>query len=566
MMAWPCRKHTKGLLCVLLALLVLAVFSPALWCGFINLDDPIYVTNNPEVQHGLSWHTVKWAFTAECAGYWLPLTWLSHALDWQLYGSHPAGHHLTSVLLHTASSILLFLILDQLTGALWRSAWVAAIFALHPLRVESVVWVAERKDVLAAFFWMAALGAYACYAQTDAWQRSRCRILYALTLFLFVCGLMAKPVLVTLPFVFLLLDFWPLKRMKFEPHFSWLMVAEKFPFFMLAAADSVVTYLAQQAFGAMKTGSSLPLSARLANMLLAYMSYLGKSFWPVNLGVFYPHHPVGALENGSAVLLLVTISVVAAKYWRQRPYLAVGWLWFLGVLVPMIGLVQVGGQAMADRFTYLPSVGLWVMISWAAGDLVQSKFLAGKAEALGAGLAIFCCIVLTFRQIHFWHDTSSIYTHSTSLVDQHYVTYHKAGLAAIERREFAKGIDLLQEALNDAWETPPWIDRSHDYNDLGFAYLQEGQIANAVSNLEKALAIQVDYPEAYFNLGNAFLANNQPDVAVDCFKRALARDAGVAEIHYKLAKALAQLGKQDEASAEYSKAERLRNAAAGARK
>jgi protein O-mannosyl-transferase len=284
--------------------------------------------------------------------------------------------------------------------------------------------------------------------------------LYALTLFLFACGLMAKPVLVTLPFVFLLLDFWPLGRMKFQPNCFWLLVAEKVPFFMLAAGDSLVMYLAQQGGGAMETFSRLPLNARLTNMLFAYMSYLGKSFWPVNLALFYPRHPVGPLEIGSAVLLLLTISVVAARDWRQRPYLAVGWLWFLGVLVPMIGLIQVGGQAMADRFTYLPSVGLWIMVSWTAGDLVQSKPFASKAGALAAGLAIFSCIVLTLRQIHFWHDTSSIYSHSSSLVDQRYVTYRRLGLAAIEHGEFAKGIDLLQEALASSCRSSDlWVSR-----------------------------------------------------------------------------------------------------------
>jgi protein O-mannosyl-transferase len=335
-------RWQKWVICLLLGVAVLAAFWPALRCGFVIYDDLEYVTSNQEVQQGLTWAGLKWALTTGHAANWHPVTWLSHMADCQLYGLKPAGHHLTSLLLHAANAVLLFLLLDNLTGALWPSAWVAAIFALHPLRVESVVWVAERKDVLSTFFWMLTVGAYVRYADHLKSQISNFKFFYALSLVFFALGLMSKPMLVTLPFVLLLLDYWPLGRLEFGPKFSWRLIVEKVPFLFLAAADSVATFLVQNHYGSVAPLSRYPLSVRLANVPVAYVSYLSKNFWPAGLAVFYPHRVLGALEVGGSICLLGAVSVLVVLRGRLQPYLAVGWFWFLGMLLPTTGLVQVG--------------------------------------------------------------------------------------------------------------------------------------------------------------------------------------------------------------------------------
>jgi tetratricopeptide (TPR) repeat protein len=562
------RQWQKWVVCLLLGAAVLAAFWPALGCGFVYYDDPDYITSNKDVQRGLNWQSLRWAITTGHAFNWQPLTWVSHILDCQLYGLEPKGHHLTSLLLHLANSVLLFLLLNRLTGALWRSAFVAAMFALHPLRVESVVWISERKDVLSSFFWMLTVGAYVRYAEefkvqpasagATAGKRSKFKVHYALALVLFAFALMSKAMVVTLPFVLLLLDYWPLGRLQFGPGFPWRLIVEKIPFFLLAAGESVVTFLIQQHSGAVTTLTRFPLSVRLSNVPVAYMSYLSKNFWPAGLAVFYPHQPLGLLEVGGAVCVLMAVSILVVWRWRAQPYLAVGWFWFLGMLVPTIGIVQQGYQAMADRFSYLPSVGVWIMVAWGVREWVGDRLFPRRAAALAAGIAVIACMVLTPLQEHYWRDTRALFLRAASVTDQHYMAYYNLGCDALEKSEYPRAIAYFKTALRSEVDNALWTDHSRAYNNLGYAYLHQGEITNAVTNFEMAIAIKPSYTEAYYNLGRAYLTNNQPALAVDYFQQALDLDPSVAEIHYKLANALIQLGRPAQAIAHYSQALQLR--------
>ncbi len=550
-------RWQKCVVGLLLGLTVMAVFWPALHCGFVHFDDQDYVTDNKNVQQGLNLRSIEWALTTGHATNWHPLTWISHIVDCELYGLHPAGHHLTSLLLHASNSILLLLLLFRLTGAFWPSAFVAAMFALHPLRVESVVWISERKDMLSTFFWMLTVWAYSCYAEKLKSQISSFKFFYALALVFFALGSMAKPMLVTLPFVLLLLDYWPLRRLEFGASFRWRPVMEKIPFLVLAAGDSVVTFVVQQRYGGVRTLGSFPLGDRLANIPYAYVRYIGKNFWPAGLAVDYPFRTLGALEVGGALCLLGVVSALVAMRLRAQPYLAVGWFWFLGMLVPTIGIVQVGTQALADRYSYLPSVGLWIMVAWSVRDWIRARAIPRAAASLAGAVAVIACIVLTSMQVPYWRDTRALFTRAAAVSDRSYLAFYNIGCYAMDDRDYPEAIRCFKKALSVEPDDTRWANHSLAYNDLGYAYLQEGQVTNAVANLDKALAIQPHYPEAYYNLGCAFLINKQPAEAVDCFQRALAMDSGVAAIHYKLANALTQLCQYSQAIAEYSQTLKL---------
>jgi tetratricopeptide (TPR) repeat protein len=542
----------------LLAVAVLAVFWPALHCDFISYDDPDYVSSNPDVQHGLNWQSLQWSLTTAHADNWHPLTWVSHIVDYRLYGPKPAGHHLTSLLLHATNSVLLFLLLNRLTGALWPSALVAAMFALHPLRVESVVWISERKDLLSTLFWLLAVGAYARYAERVKLQMAKGKFFYALALVFFALGLMAKPMVVTLPFVLLLLDYWPLERWGFGATLPWRLIVEKIPFFLLAAGDSVATFLIQNHLGAVESLRGFPLSARLANAPVAYVRYIVKNIWPASLAVYYPSRRLGWLEAGGAVCVLVAVSILVMRRWRAQPYLAVGWFWFLGMLVPTIGLVQAGTQAMADRYSYLPSAGLWIMVAWGVRDWIGHRPFLRTMAALAGGTAVIACMVLTPLQIRYWQNSGALFQRAIDATDDNYLAYYNLGCYARDQGNYPQAILNFKKALSTEADSALQVNPVRTYNNLGYSYLHQGEITNAVANFDKALALQPRYPEAYFNLGRAFLANHQPDVAVDCFQRALALDSSVAESHCQLANALVQLGRPAAAIAEYSQSLQLR--------
>jgi len=491
-----------------LVLLTLAVYLSVLYHGFVQYDDQQYVTDNPRVQAGLTWHGLVWAFGFH-AGNWHPLAWLSHMLDCQIYGAKAGGHHLTNVLLHIGSALLLFSVLNRMTNAIWRSAAVAALFAWHPLHVESVAWVAERKDVLCAFFWMLTLWFYARYAVKPSIAR------YLFTLGSFVLCLMAKPMGVTLPFVLLLLDYWPLKRFTiYDLRFTIFkkLLGEKVPFLALSAVACVLTLCAQQL--AIASTAGLPVSGRIANVVVAYNHYLAAMFVPRHLAVYYPYQfHLPALTVMCAVFVLGLITLLAITYSRGRPYLIVGWLWYLGTLVPVIGLVQVGDQAWADRYTYLPLIGLFVAIVWTACEIIKSRLVLESASVIAA----FALLALTSKQLGYWQNTRTLFEHANEVTQKN-----------------ALAVTILGSLLDN-----------------------EGKMNDAMEYYHTALRYSPTFPEAHFFLGNALEEQGKPDEAIAEYQKALWFRPMQEQTHIFMAIALAKQKKYDEAIAHYTKALKL---------
>jgi tetratricopeptide (TPR) repeat protein len=500
--------------------------------GFINYDDPDYVTENPMVLGGLHWNAVGSAFSTPYASNWHPLTWLSHMLDCQLFGVNPAGHHFTNLLLHTANTLLLFFLLRGLTGALWRSAFVAAFFALHPLHVESVAWVAERKDVLSTLFFLLTLFAYARYAQQTGdrrWKMADGRrapylaashlpasIFYFLSLIFFALGLMSKPMLVTLPFILLLLDYWPLGRVRAPIHLLSLLV-EKAPFFALAIASCAVTVWAQHAGHAMVSLESIPLGMRLANAPSACLVYLQKTLWPAHLGVFYPHLGMpGVVELFLATALLVGVSLLVVWQLTARPVLAVGWLWFLGTLVPVLGLVQVGLQAYADRYTYIPSIGLFLFLIWGVASITHAVRVRRAFAALGAA-GLGGCIVLSAAQVQHWKNGKTLFTHTREVTKCNYLA-----------------CTFVAEAMTD-----------------------EGKFDKAVELLDEAVSYSTNYAEAYLSYGRVLERTGHFEAATKFYSKALQLNPRSDLAQYGMASALAKLKQFPEGIEHYNEALRL---------
>jgi tetratricopeptide (TPR) repeat protein len=531
-----------------LAALVFAAFQPALDNGFVGYDDPDYVTSNLTVQQGLQWAGVKWAFTSTEAANWHPLTWLSHMLDVQLFGLNPAGHHLTSILLHTLSTVLLFLTLRTMTGATWRSLVVAALFGLHPLRAESIVWVAERKDALSTVFWFLTLLAYAGYAQAMAASSRKVKTYYALTLLCFACGLMAKPMLVTLPFALLLLDFWPLKRLQQKTFTA--LILEKVPLFLLSLASCVVTFFVQRTAGAVNEYTSL--GYRLSNAVIALIRYLGKIFWPTDLAFFYPHPDKWpALLVAGAVVLLVVISVLAVRLRQRHPALLVGWCWFLGTLVPVIGLVQVGQQSIADRYTYIPSVGILIALTWGIRALATRVPQSRAPLGVAAGVAALCGLVLSREQTRVWSNTESLCRHAIAVVPGNYLAHDMLG-AALEKR--GANTEAMREHLLALEIKPDYADA---YNNLAVALQHQGKLAKAVEHYQRALQLRPRYPEAHFNLAVALESAGQFDNAATEYSRAIAQRPNYATAHYNLGLLYGRLGQLDKAVVSFQTALRI---------
>ena len=454
---------------------------------FVRYDDPVYVLQNPIVRAGLSLESIAGSFVSTQASNWHPLTWLSHMLDVQLWGLHPAGHHLTSLMLHVANALLLFIILNRTTGHLWASGLVAALFALHPLHVESVAWVAERKDVLSTFFGFLALHAYARYVENPVFRR------YATVFILFVFGLMAKPMLVTLPFVMLLLDYWPLKRLDSQSVTK--LLQEKVPLFVAAGLSSIVTFVVQQQGGAMHTLETYPLSIRLANALVAYGSYIGKAIWPTGLAVLYPHPGMPSLwQLGGIAILLACISWLVRQARHGCPYLLVGWLWYLGSLVPVIGLIQVGEQSMADRYTYVPAIGLFIMAAWGIADLTARLPHRRVLLILSALVVLPTLIAATRLQAGHWRDSIALFERALAVTTDNYVAHNNLGNALAARGRLAEAILQYQAAIriNPA--------KAQSFNNLGATLMLQGKNEKARVYFHKALEIQPNYPDALKNL------------------------------------------------------------------
>ena len=445
--AAPTRLRLFAALCLLLTLVTLGLYLPVTHNGFISLDDHQYITDNAMVKAGLTWPGVVWAFTNTEAANWHPLTWLSHMADCQFFGLNPGLHHLVNVAFHIATTLLLFTFLRNTTGALWRSAFVAALFAWHPLRVESVAWAAERKDVLCAFFWMLTLLAYARYATRTKDQLPGAWKNYTLALVFFALALLSKPMAVTLPFVLLLLDVWPLSRFNLTSTKDTLnpLLLEKIPFLALSLAASSVTYFAQKTGGAV---SPIGFSIRWMNAAEAYPRYIFKMLCPTNLSVVYPYRqewPVTAVAG--ALILLVSVSILTIKFLRQKPWFFVGWYWFLGTLIPVIGLVQVGAASMADRYTYLPEIGLAIIIAWAAEVRIARQPAAKNITVPAAAVALVTCLSISAIQIRYWRDSVSLFLHAIAVTQNNYVADNALGKAFENAGQPGKALLLYREAV-----------------------------------------------------------------------------------------------------------------------
>jgi len=549
-------RHTL-FISLLLIFATLAVFWQVQDYDYIYLDDPGYVTENPRVQEGLSRKNIVWAFATSHMGFWIPLTWLSFMLDFELYGLNPGGYHLTNLFLHIANTLLLFLVLKRITQCPWRSGFVAALFALHPLRVESVVWVAERKDVLSTLFWMLTMLAYVQYS-----ERSR-PYQYLLALLALALGLMAKPMLVTLPFVLLLLDYWPLGRL--QPRLTageieaqsrdsdsliFTLIWEKLPFFALAGACAVITYLAHQSAGYIQTSDVLPFGVRLANAVVAYVAYIWKMIWPQNLAVFYPPAVESLLtwQTAGAGLLLLLITITVMRAGRHRPYLVVGWLWYLGTLVPVIGLVQAGSQAMADRFTYVPLIGLFIIIAWGVPDLLHGwrhrRVFLGAAASILVLVLMFC----TWGQIQHWRNNITLFEHALNVTDDNFLAHNNLGERLAQQGKMGTAIIHFSEALRIR------PDLAGVQNNMGNALVSQRRFDEAIVHYVKALRIQPNYADAHNNLAIALASLGRLNEATVHYYEVLKLKPKSAETHNNLGVALARQGKLEEAIGHYGRA------------
>jgi protein O-mannosyl-transferase len=515
-LADPDSRSTVAGLCVLLAMAVLLVFGRTVWYQFVCYDDDLYFDHNPHIQSGLTWCDVIWAFRTNYANNWHPLTWLSLMLDVELFGASPAGPHLTNVLLHAVNAMLLFLLLRRLTGAQWRSAFVAAVFAIHPLRVESVAWVAERKDVLSGLFFMLTLWAWACYAESQSraeGRESRAKAAsaldprlwtldYWLVLLFFALGLMSKPILVTVPFVLLLLDWWPLRR--FGPSTRLHLVLEKLPFLALSLVSSLATVWAQQ--GEIVSAVKLPVAIRLCNAVVSYVTYLAQMFYPVRLAVFYPYSADEQLI-GNAPLALVLLAGISAGVFmlrRKQSYLLVGWLWYLGMLVPAIGLVQVGAQAHADRYTYLPQIGVCIIAAWAVTDLLCSWRYGRRVLRMGAFGVMVALMTCSWKQTSYWRDSESLWTHTLACTSGNFVGHNNLGNVLADQGRYAGAVEHYLQAL----AIKPNYAEAH-YN-LGNALALQGRYAEAIGHFQQALQIRPDDVNARNSLDAALMLQAQP--------------------------------------------------------
>ncbi len=579
---------------LLLFLLALIVYNPAAHNGFVSYDDPAYVTGNRHIQAGISWQTVKWAFSTTSVANWHPLTWLSHAVDWQMFGAHALGHHYTSLLLHGICAVLLFLFLEGASGYPWRSLTVAALFTVHPINVESVAWVAERKNVLCTVFFLLALLAYQAYARNPSLKR------YLWVAVWFALGLMSKPMVITLPFVLLLLDYWPLKRMQVGgtdlasavgPEIGsrmgfWRLTLEKLPLLALSVASAIITVVAQRAENAIKL--QYALQSRLENVVVSYCLYIVKAVWPARLAAMYPH-PVGLISGWKVVLasaFLIAVTIVVSLRPRQR-YLLVGWFWFLGTLVPVIGLVQVGDQAMADRYAYIPLIGLFIAATWGLSDWLRARRISSVVPAIATAIVLAGLAFATNTQISYWHDSHTLWSHALAVTHDNFIAHDNLGAELLnegkpqEAKEQFKAaaeinptdafsmIDLgvcekrlgnpdaaisnFQSALR---VSPDRTLRSTAFSNLGSAYRRKGAYALARQNYEASLDLLPDSDLAMTGLGLVEQKSGDLAEAIKFYRRAA--DAAPSDISYLLlAQALHKAGKTAEAEAALSRAQKM---------
>jgi len=550
-------------LSVLLCGTIIAVYWPLKNNGFINFDDNLYVADNETVKRGLTPEGIKWAFRFNDKGYWQPLAWLSHMLDCELYGLNPAGHHLTNLMIHLANTLLLFWLLSRATGCVCKSACVAALFALHPLNVESVAWLAERKNVLSTFFWLLTIYIYTYYVRKHNIQW------YLGMVICFVLGLMTKPMAVTLPFLMLLLDFWPLARIQIKRLNSpgalikekegslqlrkvrWpIVVLEKIPFLILSTFSVVLSILSLQHMDIMVSGSIAPLNLRIANALVSYVSYINKMIWPRDLAIFYPYPkllPTGQILG--SVLCLLAISILCIAVIKRRPYLSVGWFWYVGTLVPVIGIVQTGvWPAMADRWAYVPLMGLFIIIVWGFSDI----FRRSRYNKLVL-VVLYSAILMGFAnsthiQLRHWVGSIPLFQHALQITGDNEIAYYSIGNELVQEGRLAKGMDFYRSALR----LKPGFSQVH--NNLGVALARTGNLDEAVDHFQIALQIKPNYAEAHNNLGVALRSRGQLPEAGQHYAEALRLDPAYAEAFNNFGLLLMQQGKIEEALSYFKKA------------
>ena len=583
-------EKLSRVLCLFLIAATLVVYNRVNQNSFVNFDDDRYITENAHVRAGLTWGTIRWAFSSLEQANWHPLTWLSHALDCQLFRLNPDGHHYVNLLLHAVNAMLLFLILQRATGFTWRSFAVAALFALHPINVESVAWASERKNVLSMLFFLLALGAYGWYVRKPEVRR------YLVVAALFALGLMAKPQVITFPLVLLLWDYWPLGRVGSTHEFSnkvaqrgfSSLVIEKLPLFALSAASAIITMKAQSTGGAVRSEIEYPFAVRFGNALLAYARYLGKAVWPSHLAAMYPH-PGESLQAWQAVAAALLLGFISAGVWaaRRRRYLLVGWLWFLGTLVPMIGLLQVGGQSMADRYAYLPLIGLFVMIAWGVADWAQHKHLPTRWLGIPTVLVLLIFSLLTHRQLAYWHDSITLWSHALEVTSRNFVAEDSLGGALVNERRYDEAIPHFRSAVEINAHDPLGhlnicaYEQQHEnfmqaiehcrmvlrftrdtglqanaYTNLGGAYRKIGDPSHAKASYEAALGLAPQNPTALMGMG--LLAQSRgdfPEAIREYSQTVTVQPSDVA--YLLLARALEQNGRVQEARAARDEAERM---------
>ncbi|RZB35315.1 MAG: hypothetical protein SRB1_01083 [Desulfobacteraceae bacterium Eth-SRB1] len=556
------QNPKKLLIIFILILCTLLVYWQVKDFNFAGYDDELYITDNTHVQTGLTFESIKWAFTAFHAGNWHPLTWLSHMLDIELYGLNSMGHHWTNLQIHLTNTLLLFFILQYMTGAIWRSAFVAALFALHPLHVESVAWVAERKDVLSAFFGMLTILAYIRYVK----KRNLFR--YFLVFILLSLGLMAKPMLVTLPFVLLLLDFWPLERLKYySPDRSsklFSLIYEKIPLFIPVAISSVLTVLAQKEVGALYTLEALSVKTRIANAFVSYAGYIIKTIWPQNLAVFYPH-PFGELPLWYvflAVFAIIVVSFFSIRLLKNHPYLAVGWFWYLGTLIPVIGLIQVGAQSMADRYTYIPLTGLFIIAAWGIPDLLKKWYHSKIILIIFSTIIIFAFSTRSYFQIRHWKNSAAVFENAVKVTENNWLAYNNLGLALMREGKLNDAVLNYKKALQIRPDYLTALDniglalyRLEKFEEALFYYSKAlkiypkhagihnntanvltalGKLEEAIKHYKKAILIDPEFAEAYYNIANVLATQEKLDKAIFYYESAIKKDSGHSNAHYNL--------------------------------
>ncbi len=585
-------------ICLALAVITVTAFWQLKDSGFINLDDDVFVYENAYVQSGLNWNSIGQAFSSELVKQsgWCPLTWLSLMLDTQIFGVNASGYHLTNLLFHVLSTILLFLILRRMTRTLWPSAFVAALFAIHPLHVESVAWIAERRDVLSTFFMMLTLGAYSYYVEQRNFKR------YAFVLLFFILGLMAKPMLVTLPFVLLLLDYWPLGRLSeskpdkkvqievlkpvsldkpkkkskkkgdakeipevkkpLDPEipadfiYKWSgiypLLLEKVPLFVLSILLSALTYSAAQSVGFIHS-ELIPLDARIGNAFISYVAYIGKMIWPANIAIFYPHPEKVILWQVMGALLLL-IAVTAAVFWRAKrfPYLATGWFWYAGTLVPVIGIVQLGSQSMADRYTYIPLIGLFIILAWGIPDLLSKVNYRKEFLVAASALCVLCLSVLTWIQVGYWKDSLTLFNHTLKVTDNNWFIYVNRGLAHHSMGNVQQSLEDCSRAIEIKQGFPT------AYNCRGIAYKALGNYRQAIEDYNRAIEMKPGFADAYNNRGNAYNGLGDYRKAIDDYDRAIQMKPGFAQAYINRGAAYSRLGNFRQAIENFNKAIEIR--------